>query len=99
MWGNGSDGSLGTGPANANPSSPVQIGSLTNWASIKAGNSHNISLKTDGTLWAWGQGNNGKLGDNTTVNKSSPVQIGSETAWTKALAGDSNSVALINTAS
>jgi len=34
-----------------------------------------------GTLWAWGSGGEGALGDGTDVNKSSPVQIGSNTDW------------------
>jgi alpha-tubulin suppressor-like RCC1 family protein len=41
----------------------------------------NSAVKTDGTLWSWGQGGGGRLGDNTTVSKSSPVQIGSLTTW------------------
>ena len=36
---------------------------------------------SDGTLWAWGNGNLGRLGDGTTENKSSPVQIGALTDW------------------
>ena len=32
-------------------------------------------MKTDGTLWAWGNNNNGQLGDGTIVNKPTPTQI------------------------
>ena len=62
-------------------SSPVQIGSLTDWASIDAGGLGGSAVKTDGTLWSWGQASNGRLGDGTTTNKSSPVQVGSLTDW------------------
>ena len=33
------------------------------------------ALKTDGTLWAWGQSGSGSLGDNSRTSRSSPIQI------------------------
>jgi len=36
---------------------------------------HTITIKTDGTLWAWGYNGRGELGDGTTTNRYSPVQI------------------------
>jgi alpha-tubulin suppressor-like RCC1 family protein len=66
-------------------SSPVQIGSLTDWSKIAAASIHVLAIKTDGTLWAWGQqsGANyrGIVGDGTIINRSSPVQIGALTTW------------------
>ena len=38
-------------------------------------------IKTDGTLWAWGSGAYGSLGQNSRTQYSSPVQIGSDTTW------------------
>ena len=38
--------------------------------------------KTDGTLWAWGEAENGTLGQNDRTKRSSPVQVGSDTTWT-----------------
>jgi hypothetical protein len=40
----------------------VQVGGATNWASVHAGNSYSLALRTDGTLWAWGFNSNGQLG-------------------------------------
>ena len=43
-----------------------------------------IAVKTDGTLWAWGNNSYGDLGQNTAGNpthRSSPVQITSGTDW------------------
>jgi alpha-tubulin suppressor-like RCC1 family protein len=48
-------------------SSPVQIGSLTTWLKASAGYAHALALKTDGSLWAWGNNAWGNLGDNNTV--------------------------------
>ena len=40
-------------------------------------------MKTDGTVWAWGNGYNGRLGDGTTKDRSTPVQVlGGETGTT-----------------
>jgi len=66
-----------------NLSSPTQVGALTNWSQVFGGGASCFSIKTDGTLWAWGYNNSGRLGDGTTVNKSSPVQIGSLTTWSQ----------------
>jgi alpha-tubulin suppressor-like RCC1 family protein len=86
-WGSNSSGQLGSGTT-VNKSSPVQIGALTNWAQVSAGGAnHTASIKTDGTLWVWGQGAYGKLGDGTVVYKSSPVQVGALTNWAQASAG------------
>jgi alpha-tubulin suppressor-like RCC1 family protein len=86
-WGYNSNGQLGDGTIVAR-SSPVQVGALTDWSQVSAGNSpHTVAVKTDGTLWAWGNNNSGQLGDNTTVNKSSPVQIGALTTWAQGSAG------------
>ena len=42
---------------------------------ISAGNNHSLSVKSDGTLWAWGRNNYGQLGDGTTTDRHSPVQF------------------------
>lgn len=87
-WGNNSAGQLGDGTA-ASKSSPVQIGSGTNWGWVHSGYQHTFAIKTDGTLWAWGSNGNGALGLNVNpaVNYSSPVQVGTDTNWRYAFAG------------
>jgi alpha-tubulin suppressor-like RCC1 family protein len=93
-WGyNSTFGVLGQGLGAPNDrSSPVQVGALTNWSQIDVGtttgaSSHMSSIKTDGTLWAWGSNGSGRLGDGTVSSKSSPIQIGALTSWTQASAG------------
>jgi alpha-tubulin suppressor-like RCC1 family protein len=66
---------------NRDRSSPVQIGALTNWSKVQFSSSGAAyALKTDGTLWAWGNGASYGL-SGSFINRSSPVQIGSRTDW------------------
>lgn len=74
-------GMLGTNDT-LSRSSPVQIGSLTNWSKVAAGHHTSYAIKSDGTLWAWGYNVYGELGlDGSNVHVSSPTQIGSLTDW------------------
>ena len=74
-------------------SAPVQVGSATNWVAV-TGASHSLGLRSDGTLWAWGNNYYGQLGDGTKTNRISPVQVGSATDWTTIAAGYYHSLAL-----
>jgi alpha-tubulin suppressor-like RCC1 family protein len=76
----GNFGQLGTSDV-AHRSSPTQVGSLTNWKLVSAGGYHSHAIKTDGTLWSWGENDAGVLGDITSIHRSSPVQIGQLTNW------------------
>ncbi len=98
VWGIGSNGQLGETATTANRSSPVQIGTLTDWAAAVGGISHSLARKTDNTVWAWGVGTDSQLGDSAKVSRSSPVQIGTLTGWTDITGGDSHSIAIRNTA-
>ena len=82
MWGYNGRGELGQGNT-INTSSPVQVGSLTDWASFAStvGGGSIVAFKTDGTVWSWGYNNSGNLGQGDTINRSSPTQIGSKTTW------------------
>jgi alpha-tubulin suppressor-like RCC1 family protein len=51
----------------------IRIGSETNWAFISAGDDHNLALKSDGTVWAWGANYRGQLGDG---NKGMTTAVG-----------------------
>jgi len=95
LWGFGTSGQLGDNTATSK-SSPVQtIAGGTNWSSVACGTSHVASVKTDGTLWLWGLGTSGQLGDNTAASKSSPIQtITFGTTWSKASAGVSHTGAI-----
>jgi len=48
---------------------------LTGVSAISAGGFFSVALKTDGTVWAWGSGLNGHVGDGTTTNRLVPVPV------------------------
>ena len=80
-WGLNSFGQLGIGNT-TDYSSPKQVGSLTNWSTKTIMSYYNcFAIKTDGTLWTWGWGNDGASGLGNTTNYSSPKQIGALTTW------------------
>ncbi|OGA01288.1 MAG: hypothetical protein A3H35_20000, partial [Betaproteobacteria bacterium RIFCSPLOWO2_02_FULL_62_17] len=79
-WGSNVYGGLGDGTT-TNRTTPVQVlgpggvGFLSGVVAIVAGNVHSLALKSDGTVWAWGNNSDGRLGDGTTTNRTTPVQV------------------------
>ena len=79
IWGKDTNGSLGQN-SQVDYSSPVQIPGTT-WQYMGHASSstndtdHAFAIKTDGTLWTWGSGGTGQLGQNNRTSYSSPIQI------------------------
>jgi alpha-tubulin suppressor-like RCC1 family protein len=94
-WGANTKGELGDN-STTNRNSPVQIGALTTWSELPrhAGFTFSCAIKTDGTLWAWGEGSNGQLGQGNTTGYSSPVQVGALTTWASVSTGSAMSLAI-----
>ena len=100
-WGQNSDGQLGQNEGNVNytqRSSPTQVGTDTTWNKPVVSNSQSGgSIKTDGTLWIWGDNDDGRLGHNNETQYSSPVQLGSDTTWNQVYMGNSGITAATKT--
>jgi alpha-tubulin suppressor-like RCC1 family protein len=85
-WGYNGYGELGLPIPGGNVfrSSPVQIGSNSNWTKVAAGNGGAMAYNSSNQLFVWGRNAGGsynffRVGDGTSINRSSPVQIG--TTW------------------
>ena len=61
---------------------------------MAAGQYHSLAVKTDGTLWSWGQNDYGQLGNGNTTTYDSPIQVGALTNWSKISGGKYNSYAI-----
>ena len=93
-WGNNSSGQLGLGDTVSGRISPNQVGALTNWEQADGGDDLTLAVKTDGTIWGWGDNLNGQVGDNSNIKRSSPVQIGALTNWVRVAAGQLHAMAV-----
>tara|TARA_Y100001938_G_scaffold130456_1_gene186442 strand:+ start:484 stop:1731 length:1248 start_codon:yes stop_codon:yes gene_type:complete len=95
-WGRNYGGSLGQNQSpgnNYDDPNPQRVGTDTTWDIVggvdEQGWKNPLALKTDGTLWAWGGGGDGQLGQNNRTPQSSPVQIPG-TTWTGQFTGKAN---------
>jgi alpha-tubulin suppressor-like RCC1 family protein len=95
-WGYGGNGRLGNGVATGNISTPVTtFAGGTNWKQVSSGIEHTAAIKTDGTLWTWGYGSSGQLGNNATTNTSTPVTtFAGGTNWKQVSSGTSHTAAI-----
>jgi len=60
---------------------PLRIGAETDWEKVYADGNTSFAIKKEGSLWAWGEGSVGQLGDGTITNRTSPVRIGGSSSW------------------
>lgn len=78
-WGYNSNGQLGNNTT-TDSSAPVQVldvggsGHISNVTAIAAGALHSAALKSDGTVWSWGDDGFGDLGDGGGGQSLTPVQ-------------------------
>jgi len=95
-WGRGDSGALGNAATTGNISTPVTtFAGGTNWKQVAGGGYHTAAIKTDGTLWTWGAGNNGQLGNATITNASTPVTtFAGGTNWKQVSAGSLHTAAI-----
>src|SRR3954452_24730820 len=97
-WGENSLGwpVLGLGNVKAQ-SSLRRIGDESDWTQVTTSDSHVIALKSDGTIWGWGNNLSGQLGDGTSGRRAtrktvSPGPFGID--WKQVAAGGTSSYGL-----
>lgn len=97
-WGWNNAGQVGD-LTTSNKTSPVLVSgpASTSWLLIAAGGDHALAVTLNGSLYAWGRGFSGQLGNNQTGNVSSPVSVGTPTSWASITAGYIHSAGITNT--
>ncbi len=73
-----------------NTTSLRRIGNDTDWVSIAVGDSQNLAIKSDGTLWGWGENLSYQLGDGTKITRPTPVPSITGNDWKQAATGTSS---------
>jgi alpha-tubulin suppressor-like RCC1 family protein len=89
-WGSNNYGALGD-RMNSGWSSavPVAVYGLSGITAVAAGPNYGLALKSDRTVWAWGQNNFGQLGNGTALDSNFPVKVPSLSDIASIHAGDS----------
>jgi hypothetical protein len=72
----------------------TRIGTDSNWTHLAVGSGHCLALKRDGSLWGWGQNDQGQVGNGGTQNQGTVTQIGQDRDWSVIAAGAFSSFAL-----
>ena len=98
-WGGNTHGELGRSttstPADKPGKADTPAGIIFTHAS--AGRSHSVAVSDDGSIYTWGNADNGQLGRDTSstpADKPGKANIPADLAFTQASAGDEHSIAL-----
>jgi len=99
-WGWNDSGQLGLGSTQSR-FPPTPIGTDSDWASassaesstLVAGEAHSLALKTNLTLWSWGNNSSGQLGLGDTIDRNTPSAIGTDSDWSAVAAGGAHTIA------
>jgi alpha-tubulin suppressor-like RCC1 family protein len=96
-WGGNMSGELGNGISSSGSNIPVQVNNLSDVIAVAGGMGHSLALKSDGTVWSWGDNSHGQLGNgNISYNNALPIQVIGLTNIIAISAGANHSIALEN---
>jgi alpha-tubulin suppressor-like RCC1 family protein len=94
-WGTNRNGQLGRGTTSDREATPAQVAGLGGVIQVAVGAYHSLALRSDGTVWAWGDNISGELGRGTTSDhEATPAQVTGLAGVTKISAGAAFSLAL-----
>lgn len=95
-WGNNYTGQLGQGTSGGSgaTSAVVKVKGLTGIQKITGADGTFLALASDGTVWAWGSGGSGQLGNGQNSDQSLPVKVSGLSGVVDILAGSGYSLAV-----
>ncbi len=93
-WGDDEFGELGDGVRTFDQGVPVRVKGLDHVVAIAAGSCSAYALLRNGTVWAWGRGDLGQLGDGSAASRSLPVRVRGVTGVRQVVGGGDMAFAL-----
>jgi alpha-tubulin suppressor-like RCC1 family protein len=93
-WGSNADGKLGIGTFGGSFPTPQAVNGLTDVTAIAAGLDHTLALRSDGSVWAWGENDACQLGQNDTTPRATATQVAGLANVTAVFSGGAHSLAL-----
>jgi alpha-tubulin suppressor-like RCC1 family protein len=95
-WGDNTFGALGNGTSGGSVSTPQRVAGLSGITQIAVGTGDRdiYAVRSDGSLWAWGDNGAGELGNGTTVSHFNPIQVPGLTGISQMSAGPDYALAL-----
>ncbi len=94
-WGKNSDGQLGNQGIVEQDEPAQEYSQSSEWSRVSAGKEYSIALKTDNTLWGWGNNKYSQIGNAKYKERRQPTQEDTKaTDWATISAGANHSVAI-----
>ena len=91
LWclGANANGQIGIGTTSALVSTPQQVGADADWQHVTTGGGFTCALKTDGSLWCWGENVEGQLALGDRMDRHTPTRVmDAMTEWSWVHAGE-----------
>jgi alpha-tubulin suppressor-like RCC1 family protein len=76
-WGGNANSQLGVGTTGTNERAPLPVGQARDWTAVAAGYQHTCAIRNDGSLWCWGYGELGQLGNGARDRRNLPTRVAS----------------------
>ena len=75
---------------------PTRVGTASNWTALSNAGSFALVINSEGHLFAWGNGDDGRLGQGDNGNRTTPTRIGNAANW-REISTTNGAAAAINT--
>jgi alpha-tubulin suppressor-like RCC1 family protein len=95
-WGKNDHGQLGRNTSTNHEATPGRVAVLNRVTQISAGSDFALALRSDGIVFAWGRGGQGRLGNGGTADSAVPVKIAGLSRVTGIATGGDASLATEN---
>jgi uncharacterized repeat protein (TIGR01451 family) len=93
-WGQNNSGVMGNGSLDSIQSSPLPVNNLLGITGISTSGYHSLAVKSDGTVWAWGQNDRGEVTGSSFNSVYSPIAVSGLSNIVAVAAGFTYSLAL-----